>query len=327
MNMSQYPLVSLCIFTYKQEQYIRETIEGALSQDYPNLEIIISDDNSPDSTFEIICSSTKAYGGPHKLIINKNTTNLGIVRHSNKLIYELSHGDIIMLSGGDDVCMPHLITNSIEQLLKSGCSSMAFNAYIIDCASKRIGVRYKGLDNKNEIYALEDYLSDQYKTNGACRIIKREIFDTFGPLNDDCQTEDTPNLFRSFLYGKVGFCYTPNLNYRVHGNNISGFHNLMTKFDPKKIAKQYQRDLNTAADRGIINNSTKKRLQHNIDYYLYRQTAIRKLYRHKYLSRFVLLFWYCVDWRLNLSTKKSFIQSALSWTSADIKASIGSKNL
>ena len=37
-----YPLVSIMIPTYGQDQYIEQTVKTALSQDYPNVEIIIS---------------------------------------------------------------------------------------------------------------------------------------------------------------------------------------------------------------------------------------------------------------------------------------------
>lgn len=320
MNGTQYPLVSLCIFTYNQEKYIREAVEGALSQDYPNLEIIISDDNSTDSTYDIIAECTRKYDGPHRLLINQNSTNLGLVRHYNKVIYELTHGDYVLCSAGDDICMPHLTTNALEQLLKSDCSSMAFNAYIIDGDSNQTGILSEDINHHNEVYSLDDFLSGHYKTNGACRIMKRDLFETFGPLNEDCQTEDTPTRYRLFLYGKVGYCYSPNIKYRVHGNNISSSHNLLTKFEPRLIAKQYQKDLNVAADKGLISNSGRKQIQKKINYYIYSQTAIRKLYQHKFIIRFVLLLWYCVDWRLSLGTKKSFILSVLLWMSSDIKA-------
>ena len=89
-------MVSLCILTYTQERYIRETVEGALSQDYPNLEIVISDDNSTDSTFRIIKEMTAGYVGPHSLIVNQNSPNKGIIEHVNRVVFELSHGDYIM---------------------------------------------------------------------------------------------------------------------------------------------------------------------------------------------------------------------------------------
>ena len=71
------PLLSLLIITYNQEDYIRETLEGAFSQNYSPLEIVISDDNSTDGNFSIIKDMVSEYAGPHTIIINQNSQNLG----------------------------------------------------------------------------------------------------------------------------------------------------------------------------------------------------------------------------------------------------------
>ena len=141
---NEFPLVSLCILTYNQERYIRETVEGTLSQDYQNLEIIISDDNSTDSTFQIIKEISDCYLGPHRLIINQNNSNLGIVEHVNKVIFDLSHGAYIMLSGGDDVCMLQTISFALKKCIESRCDSIAFNANIINANSQITGLLHNG---------------------------------------------------------------------------------------------------------------------------------------------------------------------------------------
>ena len=48
------PKASIIIPTYNQDKYIVRAIQSALSQDYPNLEVIISDDNSGDGTKEVV---------------------------------------------------------------------------------------------------------------------------------------------------------------------------------------------------------------------------------------------------------------------------------
>ena len=53
-SKNQYPLVSIGIPTYNRNEGIRKTLESIWSQHYPNLEIIISDNNSTDNTQEII---------------------------------------------------------------------------------------------------------------------------------------------------------------------------------------------------------------------------------------------------------------------------------
>ena len=46
------PLVSVCIPVYNNEDYIGETIENILCQSYPNIELIIVDDNSRDASLK-----------------------------------------------------------------------------------------------------------------------------------------------------------------------------------------------------------------------------------------------------------------------------------
>jgi chlorobactene glucosyltransferase len=48
------PLISVCVPARNEERNIRECIEGILNQDYPNLEVIVLDDRSMDSTNEIL---------------------------------------------------------------------------------------------------------------------------------------------------------------------------------------------------------------------------------------------------------------------------------
>ena len=89
MNQNKLPLVSFCIVAYKAEKYIREAIEGAFSQDYPNLEIIMSDDCSPDKTFDIMKEMAAQYSGPHKIKLNQNKENAGPREHYNTVLYDL----------------------------------------------------------------------------------------------------------------------------------------------------------------------------------------------------------------------------------------------
>ena len=42
------PLVSVTIASYNHERYVEETLRSVMAQSYPNLELILVDDGSPD---------------------------------------------------------------------------------------------------------------------------------------------------------------------------------------------------------------------------------------------------------------------------------------
>src|SRR6056297_1821961 len=95
------PLVTFAVIAYNQEPFIREAIEGAFSQTYHPLEIILSDDCSSDHTYRIMQEMAAAYDGPHSIVLNRNEPNLGIVLHFNKII-KMSSGHFICMNAGDD---------------------------------------------------------------------------------------------------------------------------------------------------------------------------------------------------------------------------------
>ena len=69
--------VTLGIFTYNQEKYIKQCILSAVALKYDNLEIIISDDCSTDNTFEVIQDTVSSIQTDHQIVINRNERNLG----------------------------------------------------------------------------------------------------------------------------------------------------------------------------------------------------------------------------------------------------------
>src|SRR3954454_22389417 len=99
------PLVTFMLIAHNQEASIGEAIAGALAQTYQPLEIFISDDASSDGTHASMLAAVAGYDGPHRVVINRNDTNLGIGAHLS-LIVERSQGELLFVAGGDDVSLP-----------------------------------------------------------------------------------------------------------------------------------------------------------------------------------------------------------------------------
>src|SRR5687768_4578862 len=96
------PLVTLFVFSFNQEKFIREAVEAAFNQTYSPLELILSDDCSQDKTFEIMQEMASAYRGPHTIVLNRNSKNLGLCGHVNRIM-EMAKGELILPAAGDDI--------------------------------------------------------------------------------------------------------------------------------------------------------------------------------------------------------------------------------
>lgn len=89
--------VTIMIPTYNQETYIREAIESALAQTYPNLEVIVGDDASTDDTPVIVNSITDS-----RLKYVRNSQNIGRTANYRNLLYNHATGDYVVNLDGDD---------------------------------------------------------------------------------------------------------------------------------------------------------------------------------------------------------------------------------
>jgi glycosyltransferase involved in cell wall biosynthesis len=102
-------LVSLCIPTYNGAQFLRECLESALQQDYPNLEILLVDDGSTDETLTI---ATQVLTGRAKVAIVANDVNLGLVGNWNRCL-ELAKGDFVKFLFQDDLLAPTCVSKMV----------------------------------------------------------------------------------------------------------------------------------------------------------------------------------------------------------------------
>jgi glycosyltransferase involved in cell wall biosynthesis len=95
------PLVSIIITSYNRDSLIEKAIKSALKQDYPNLQIVISDNASTDGTYEII----KKYVHDPRIHLHVNDRNIGMVPNFLKATTELAKGKLITYVSSDDTLM------------------------------------------------------------------------------------------------------------------------------------------------------------------------------------------------------------------------------
>lgn len=166
------PLVSVIMTCHNTEEYIEEALNSLLLQTYPNLEILVIDDNSSDNTFAIVERMAKAYGRikAHRLNVNLGTyyaKNLGITK---------AKGEIIFFHDSDDVCHHERIARCVAHLLAHP------KAIAVRCAYARVETEY------NNVIRLNNHA---YKLGLITLGVRKQAFAQVGYFNNTtCASDD-----------------------------------------------------------------------------------------------------------------------------------------
>lgn len=225
------PRMSFLMITYNQERYIAEALQSALSQDYPDLEIIVCDDASADRTYEIASGIAAVYRGRHRVILHRNPRNLGIAANFYQA-FTLSSGEWLFMAAGDDISLSNrcaVVADGIARFPRA----LAFGANyeIIDGAGRSQGYFDPGVP----------------VGAGAVMCWRRCILADFPPLSSELKVEDYPLYTRVFVLGGT-FVKLPavTLRYRIDGHSFLG-HDRDTALTVKKyqlkLTEMYRRCL------------------------------------------------------------------------------------
>lgn len=212
------PRITVAFFAYNQEAYIEQAVTSILKQTYTPYEMIFSDDNSEDKTFELITKITNEYTGSAKIITNKNTTNLGVANHVNKVL-NMARGDFIVMAAGDDISFSNRIDVLVNAWLatdRADCSIFT-NAIVINEHGERFGLFYEKAEPTINI--------DQYIINKRCWVggfsqgFSISLYKNYGPITTETFQEDGALSFRAILNAGIFYLDIPTVYYRRHNSN------------------------------------------------------------------------------------------------------------
>lgn len=203
--MTDYELISFCVTCYNQEKYIKESIQSVLNQDYPNLEIIISDDCSTDNTYGIINELLNNYKGNHKVFLLRNKTNLGISENRN-IVLKKATGKWIISQDGDDISVLNRASIIAQYIKNKSVSAIYTSTYSIN----QIGKGIKKIP-------INLTLGSQLVLSGSNASYSKKVIDGFMPLNSNAM-DDTTLLFRSLIIGSILILDSPTVYDRENSD-------------------------------------------------------------------------------------------------------------
>jgi glycosyltransferase involved in cell wall biosynthesis len=130
--MDYAPLVSIIITSYNYERFVSESIESALSQTYPNVELIVVDDGSQDNSRQIIAQ----YQDRAKVIFKKNGGQASAFNTG----FKESNGDIIFFLDSDDTLLPTAVEKVVEKFRTNSVIKVHWPLYETNMDGQKTGI-------------------------------------------------------------------------------------------------------------------------------------------------------------------------------------------
>lgn len=216
------PSISICIPCYNSERFIRTTIESTLAQTSLPDEILISDDNSPDRSYDIISE----YREVPRVRIVRPLHRISLGEHYRFLL-ENSTSDYLCFLSSDDALVPHFVSTMRQQLTQD-VSMIAASA--IECDSNLVPTRIKGAALPRKSFLPPDGF--RYFMAGNLYVISVAVFNrqsliTVPPLPRDADlATDWYWALSMGTRGTLKFVRAPMGFYRVHSNNAANSNHL-----------------------------------------------------------------------------------------------------
>jgi glycosyltransferase involved in cell wall biosynthesis len=238
------PKVSVIIPTYNQSSFVQKAVESALAQDYDNVEVIVSDDNSSDNTAHLL----RVYEKYSNFRYYRNEENLGRVKNYQHALKNLATGDWVVILDGDDYYSDCSFIKTVMNIIKDSRDEVAFaqGGQFIQFDSHTI------LDNPNidsDILAIDgrDYFLKFHRWKHFSHL--STVFNRAKALSIDfyrfnISSSDVESFLRLALHGKVILIKKPFGSWVQHGRNHSSnlsvrdyFQNFMSILGPYRYAK------------------------------------------------------------------------------------------
>jgi glycosyltransferase involved in cell wall biosynthesis len=241
------PLVSIVVITYNSSKYVLETLESIKAQTYENIELIISDDCSTDTTVSLcriwMNKNKVRFIRTELVTIEKNT---GISANCNRGI-KAARGEWIKLIAGDDALESDIIYKYIN--------------YLSDNQSIRVihSNAKKYYDNFDEHNIIETTDLENLKINAenttvdeqfqillrtapimtSTTLVKKNVYDEVGLYDEKAAYwEDNPMWLKITKKGiKIFFINTVGAKYRIHQESVQSTKRDTQLFSPFKLTR------------------------------------------------------------------------------------------
>lgn len=201
---------------YNAEKYIRQAIDSILNQTHSNIELLIADDASKDTTRKIINTYTDK-----RLKTFHNEKNLGYLQTCNKL-FEKAQGEFIAFQDADDFSLPHRFEAQLRAFSK------APDLGVVGCNMTAVDVSNNPMFTKNFFTSHNDILNaipEHFSVIPNSYLLRSEVYKNIGGYHiyfDRMGAEDYYWTYLIMEKYKLINLKEPLYFYRYNPNSITG---------------------------------------------------------------------------------------------------------
>ncbi|MBD2517792.1 glycosyltransferase [Nostoc sp. FACHB-973] len=214
INSSQaLPKISVIIPAYNSESTISHTINSVLNQTFTNLELIVINDGSQDSTLDIV---TRIQDPRIKVFSYPNAG--GNVSRNRGL--HLAVGEFVSFLDADDLWTPDKLESQLKALQENLTAKVAYSWTDYIDANGKFVLSGKRINLNGDVY--ETLLVTNFLENGSNPLICRKALMTLGGFDESLTAAQDWDMWLR-LASKFDFICVPSVQilYRISANSVS----------------------------------------------------------------------------------------------------------
>lgn len=214
---TEQPLVSIAIPCYNHESFVQETIQSVINQDYKNIELIIIDDGSQDSSVEKIQQMVNDCINRFVRFEFRHRLNQGLCSTLNEAL-EWCNGEYFAPIASDDLIKPIKTSLQVNHLRENPDCIGVFGAVEL---LKENGSK-ETITGKKATYSFNDIFLHNHNLPAPTQLLRLKDVRDIGGFKKELIIEDWSMwLFLTEDGGKLSYLDTVVSSYRRHEGNTS----------------------------------------------------------------------------------------------------------
>ena len=223
-------MISILMATYNGEKYLGEQIESLFDQTANDFNLWVQDDNSTDSTWEILELYKRRF--PDKINLLRNKTNMGAKDNFLHMMANIKD-DYVMLCDQDDVWLPNKIEvtrakmKELEKVhTKNAPLLVHTDLKVVDKALEVVSPSYKKSTNRNYNRMEYRHVVTMNNVSGCTVMYNGALAEYLTKIPSFCVMHDFWLQLVVATFGKLDHVDEPTILYRQHGENALGAKNV-----------------------------------------------------------------------------------------------------